>query len=167
MLYAAMLGSYLLLLSCLLIDVSYTPNFNGKWPWSSSGERDALETKIAGLRTAPLENAWNTAVPGRASAPPLQVKPVFFVPQSGREPSQQQKKALNDHLAWCQTRYSEMLNGLDTFTLEPGLPLIHRSRTSLAELKAAPEMQAPDVLVPPPFAHDGKNLARFISRHQQ
>jgi hypothetical protein len=151
MLYAAMLGSHLLLLGCFLLYVTYAPNFNGKWPWSSSGEPDAEETKIAApspearLGTAPPENAWKTAVPGRASAHSLQVKPVFFVPQSGREPSQQQKKALNDHLAWCQTRFSEMLNGRDTFTLEPGLPLIHRSRTSLAELKAAPEMGAPRI----------------------
>jgi hypothetical protein len=38
-----------------------------------------------------------------------------------------------------------MLSGLDTFTLERGTPLIHRSRTSLAELKAAPEMGAPRI----------------------
>ena len=70
---------------------------------------------------------------------------MFFLPRGGPEPTPEQKKALSDHLTWCQTRYNEMLTGLDTFSLEKGTPLIHRSRTSLTELKAAPEMGAPRI----------------------
>jgi hypothetical protein len=83
------------------------------------------------------------------------VKPVIFLPRGGPEPSPEQKKILADHLAWCQTRYNEMLSGVDTFTLEKGPLLVYRSRTSLAELKTAPEMGAP--LVAGELLHETKS----------
>src|SRR5262249_28858587 len=84
---------------------------------------------------------------GPSSNPPMriQVKPVFFVPRGEAEPTRQQQRLLANHLDWCRNRYGQMLGGRDNFTLAGGPLLIHRSRTSLAQLKAAPEMGAPRV----------------------
>jgi hypothetical protein len=84
----------------------------------------------------------------RASSDPptrVQVKPVFFVPREGAEPTREQQKRLTNHLDWCRDRYEQMLSGRDTFTMAGGPALIHHSRTSLAELRAAPEMGAPRI----------------------
>ncbi len=80
------------------------------------------------------------------AARPLEVKPVFFLPRGESAPTPDESRALADHLAWCQKRYREMLGGRDTFTLDNQAPLVYLSRSSLAELKAAPEMGAPRVV---------------------
>jgi hypothetical protein len=79
------------------------------------------------------------------SSPRIEVKPVFFVPRGEVAPNPVEIRRLSYHLTWCQERYREMLNGRDTFTLQKGAALVHRSRTSLDELKASPESGAPRI----------------------
>ena len=80
-----------------------------------------------------------------SSDPPgrVEVRPAFFVPREGVEPKGEQRRRLAEHLDWGRKRYGEMLRDRDTFTLADGPALIQRSRTSLADLRAAPEMGAP------------------------
>jgi hypothetical protein len=77
--------------------------------------------------------------------PPMrvQVRPVFFAPSDEAEPTAEQKRRFARHLDWCHRRYDEVLRGRDNFTLADGPALVHRSRVSLAELRAAPESGAP------------------------
>jgi hypothetical protein len=91
------------------------------------------------------KNAGRRGVGPEFAGPPIKVKPVFFVPRGEAMPTPEQTKALAYHVSWCQERYRELLSGRDTFTLERGEALVHRSRTSVAELKGAPEMGAPRV----------------------
>jgi hypothetical protein len=127
-------------------------------PADPAAETDSVKPGVAvkvGPETKPLPsqkkpdrtrmNSGSRGAPLQFSAPPIEVKPVFFVPRGEATPTPAQTKALTDHLAWCQERYREMLNGRDTFTLQRGEALVHRSRTSVAELKAAPEMGAPRI----------------------
>jgi hypothetical protein len=83
------------------------PTSREKEPSSSQKKRDRTRKKTSSRGAPPV-------FPER----PIQVKPVFFLPRGGPEPSPERKKILADHLAWCQTRYNEMLSGVDTFTLE-------------------------------------------------
>ncbi len=75
--------------------------------------------------------------------PQVQVRPVFVLPSDEAEPTAKQKRRLAGHLEWCHKRYSEMLRARDNFTLAAGPPLVHRSPSSLAELRAAPERGPP------------------------
>jgi curved DNA-binding protein CbpA len=101
--------------------------------------------------SAPREFGGTPQKPGsrvgqvQHSAPLISVKPVFFVPRGEPAPAQALAVRLSDHLTWCHERYGEMLRGRDNFTLESGPAIVHRSRTSLAQLKAAPEMGAPRI----------------------
>ena len=88
------------------------------------------------------KNTGRGGAPTQFTARPIEVKRVFFVPRGQLAPTKEQTERLTFHLAWCQERYREMLNGRDTFTLQQGTALVHRSRTSLDELKAATEMGA-------------------------
>jgi hypothetical protein len=81
----------------------------------------------------------------RSSAPAIQVKPVFFVPQGEAAPTAEQSRRLTDHLAWCQRRYREMLRDRDSFTLATADPLVYTSPTTLAGLRAAPESGVPRI----------------------
>jgi hypothetical protein len=45
----------------------------------------------------------------------ITVKGVFFVPRDCPKPSIADIKSLNKHIQWARSRYSEMLNGRDTF----------------------------------------------------
>ena len=106
---------------------------------SRKTEPSSVQKKLDRPRT----KSSSRSVAPRFSTRPVQVKPVFILPRGAPEPTPEQKKALADHLAWCQTRFNEMLSGADTFTLEKSAPLVSRSKTSLTELRAAPEMGAP------------------------
>ena len=75
----------------------------------------------------------------------MQVKPVFFVPQGEAAPTPEQIRRLTDHLLLCRKSYGVMLRRRDNFTLADVHPLVHRSGTSLAELKAAPELGVPRI----------------------
>jgi curved DNA-binding protein CbpA len=110
--------------------------------------QDRPKTKSSSAQKKP-DGARKKASSGGASmqfsSPPIEVKPVFFVPRGQIAPNPVEIRRLSYHLAWCQERYGEMLNGRDTFTLQKGAALIHRSRTSLDELKAAAESGAPRI----------------------
>ena len=72
--------------------------------------------------------------------PPAHVKvqPVFFVSKNEQPPTEQQSVNLLRHLKWAQTRYKELLQGRDTFTLADGKPQVYMAERELAFYRQLP-----------------------------
>jgi hypothetical protein len=87
---------------------------------------------------------------GRAqeAVPPRSVKvlPVFFVPKGEAEPTADQAKRLTKHLEWARTRYKELLQNRDTFTVAEEKPRVYRSGRGLAFYREEPEGSAPQIV---------------------
>lgn len=65
------------------------------------------------------------------------VKPVLLIANDTADPPSIKVKLLMSHVAWCQSRYHELLFGMDTFSIATNSPLILRSRHAAATFKAA------------------------------
>ncbi len=86
-----------------------------------------------------------TAVPPVDYLPPerVSVLPVLFVAADQDAPTDDQLDRLDRHLAWAQRRYRELLDGVDTFTIAPGPPLVHHGSRELAFYRQSGEGGAP------------------------
>lgn len=88
------------------------------------------------------------AARGQEAVPPREVKvlPVFFVPQGEPAPTEDQTERLVRHLAWCRTRYRELLRNQVTFAVAPQAPRVYQSERELAFYRAQPESSAPQIV---------------------
>lgn len=86
-----------------------------------------------------------TAVPPIDYLPPerVSVLPVCFVAADQPAPTDDQLDRLTRHLAWAQRRYRELLDGVDTFTIADGPPLVHAGSRELAFYRESGEGGAP------------------------
>ena len=60
------------------------------------------------------------------------------------------------HLTWCQTRYRELLFGMDTFAIASASPVFLRSRHDAATFRATKD-QGADLAITELFGHDKVN----------
>jgi hypothetical protein len=71
------------------------------------------------------------------------VKGVFFVPQNGPNPTEEDKRALNRHIQWSRVRYRVMLNDRDTFEISRKPVEIYHSSHPLDYYREKPESGVP------------------------
>ena len=101
-----------------------------------------------GLVVVVTLSADDPGAPALSIEPPEQVEvlPVFVVPRGEAPPTLEQTRRLVEHLKLCQRRYEAMLGRRDTFRLAEGPMRVHRSGSTLAELRRLPEDAAPELV---------------------
>ena len=91
----------------------------------------------------------------RTDAHRILVKPVFLVPTDANPPSEEYRGLLMRHVAWCRSRYRELLLGRDTFAIAEGeLPLVLPGKRSAEDYLSSPG-QGAEAAVLELFEHDG------------
>ncbi len=83
----------------------------------------------------------------------VRVEPVFLVPRGAAAPTDEARSLIARHLLWAQSRYRELLGGVDTFELAPGAPLVLDGAKSIAEYEATQDGGAEDCVLEL-FRHD-------------
>ncbi|HEX3448821.1 MAG TPA: hypothetical protein VHS97_11240 [Isosphaeraceae bacterium] len=105
-------------------------------------------TILLGLVVVVTLAADDPAAPALPIEPPEQVEvlPVFVVPRGEASPTTEQTRRLVEHVKLCQNRYEAMLGRRDTFRRAEGPMRVHRSGSTLAELRRLPEDSAPAIV---------------------
>jgi len=93
----------------------------------------------------------------------VKVQPVFFVPKGEKPPTEEQSANFLRHLKWTQTRYKELLQDRDTFTLAEGEPQVYLAEKDLAFYRQAPFDGAPEFIRSDPWIVALPGLAILIA----